>query len=127
MATTPQYASIPKNGAVNIATANTARDGTGTMGTLITGSANGTRVDDIYITARATTTAGMIRMFLSDGTNHYMIAELIVTAVTSSATVPAWSQPIMNQGIVLQSGWSLRFSTEKAESFNIAVTRGGDL
>ena len=127
MATTPQYASIPKNSAVNISTANTARDGTGTLGTLITGATNGTRVDDIYITARATTTAGMIRMFLSDGTNHYLIAELIVTAVTASATVPAWSQPIMNQGIVLQSGWSLRFSTEKAESFNIAITRSGDL
>lgn len=127
MATTPQYASIPKNGAVNIATANALRDGTGTLGTLITGAANGTRVDDIYITARGTTTAGAIRMFLSDGTNHYLIAELIVTAVTASATVPAWSTPIMNQGIVLQSGWSLRFSTEKAESFNIAVTRGGDM
>jgi hypothetical protein len=127
MATTPQYASTPINGAVNIATANALRDGTGTLGTLITASGNGMRVDDIYITATGTTTAGTIRMFLSNGTTNYLIQELIVSAVTASATVPAWSQPITNKGLVLQSGWSLKFSTEKAESFNIVITRAGSL
>jgi hypothetical protein len=127
MATTPQYASTPINGAVNIATANSLRDGTGTLGTLITASGNGMRVDDIYVTATGTTTAGTVRMFLSNGTTNYLIQELIVLAVTASATVPSWSQPINSKGIVLQSGWSLKFSTEKAESFNIVITRAGSL
>jgi hypothetical protein len=127
MATTPQYASTPINGAVNIATANAGRDGSGTLGTLIAASGNGVRVDDIYITAAGTTTAGTVRMFLSNGTTNYLIQELIVSAVTASATVPAWSQPINNKGLVLQSGWSLKFSTEKAESFNIVITRAGSL
>jgi hypothetical protein len=127
MATTPQYASTPINGAVNIATANSLRDGTGTLGTLITASGNGMRVDDIYVTATGTTTAGTVRMFLSNGTTNYLIQELIVLAVTASATVPSWSQPINSKGIVLQNGWSLKFSTEKAESFNIVITRAGSL
>jgi hypothetical protein len=127
MATTPQYASTPINGAVNIATANALRDGSGTLGTLITAGTNGTRVDDIYITATGTTTAGIVRMFLSNGTTNYLIQELIVSAVTVSATVPAWSQPITNKGLVLQNGWSLKFSTQNAESFNIVVTRAGNL
>jgi hypothetical protein len=127
MALSPQYASTPINGAVNISTANSLRDGTGTLGTLITAGTNGTRVDDIYITATGTTTAGMVRMFLSNGTTNYLIQELIVSAVTASATVPAWSQPINNKGLILQSGWSLKFSTQNAESFNIVVTRAGSL
>jgi hypothetical protein len=127
MALAPQYASTPINGAVNIATANALRDGTGTLGTLITASGNGMRVDDIYITATGTTTAGTVRMFLSNGTTNYLIQELIVSAVTVSATVPAWSQPINSKGLVLQSGWSLKFSTEKAESFNVVITRAGSL
>jgi hypothetical protein len=127
MATTPQYASTPINGAVNISTANANRDGSGTLGTLITASGNGMRIDDMYITATGNTTAGMVRMFLSNGTTNYLIQELIVSAVTTSATVPAWSQPISNKGIVLQSGWSLKFSTQNAESFNIIITRAGNL
>jgi hypothetical protein len=127
MALAPQYASTPINSAVNIATANALRDGTGTLGTLITASGNGMRVDDIYVTATGTTTAGTVRMFLSNGTTNYLIQELIVSAVTVSATVPAWSQPINSKGIILQSGWSLKFSTEKAESFNIVITRAGSL
>jgi hypothetical protein len=127
MATTPQYASTPINSAVNIATANALRDGTGTLGTLITAGTNGIRVDDIYIAATGTTTAGTVRMFLSNGTTNYLIQELIVSAVTVSATTPAWSQPINSKGLILQSGWSLKFSTEKAESFNIVITRAGSL
>jgi hypothetical protein len=127
MALAPQYAATPINGAVNIATANALRDGTGTLGTLITASGNGMRIDDIYITATGTTTAGTVRMFLSNGTTNYLIQEFIVSAVTVSATVPAWSLPINNKGLVLQSGWSLKFSTNNAESFNIVITRSGNL
>jgi hypothetical protein len=127
MALAPQYAATPINGAVNIATANALRDGTGTLGTLIAASGNGIRVDDIYITATGTTTAGTVRMFLSNGTTNYLIQELIVSANTVSSTNPAWSQPINNKGLVLQSGWSLKFSTQNAEAFNIVITRAGSL
>lgn len=127
MATAPQYAAVPATAMIQIATANTLRDGTGTLGTLITGSATGTRVDDIYITAQGTTTAGAVRMFLSDGTNNRLIAEYLVTAVTPSNTITTWTAFLSNLGLVLKSGWSLKFSTNNAEVFNVMMTRGGDL
>lgn len=127
MATTPQFASVPATAMVQIATANTLRDGTGTIGILVTAPTAGTRVDDIYIAATGTTTAGVVRMFISDGTATRLLQEFLITAVVPSTTIPVWSASLTNLGIVLQSGWSLRFSTNNAETFNIVMTRGGTL
>lgn len=126
MATNPAYAAVPATAQVQIATANTARDGTGTIGTLITAPAAGTRVDDIVICAAGTTTAGVVRMFIHDGTNYRLLQEILVAAITPSTTVAAFYAKLTNLGIVLKSGWSLRFSTHNAETFNVVVTRGGD-
>ena len=128
MATSPLYVGTIKSAQVQIATANTARDGTGTVSAaLFTVGANGSRVDDLRIVAAGTTTAGVVRMFIHDGTNFRLLDEFLVTAVTPSATVPVWQLQLFNLGIVLQNGWSLRFSTHNAESFNVVMTRGGDI
>lgn len=120
------YASYPKTAVGVLSAANTARDGTGTIVTILTAGASGTLVDDIVFTATATTTAGMLRLFLHDGTNARLLKEIPVAAITPSATVAAWTSSLSNQSILLQSGWSLRASTEKAEAFNVSVTRAGD-
>ena len=131
MATQAQYASVPKVGVGQISTANTNRDGTGTIGTVFTAGANGSRIDMIDLQATATTTAGMIRLFVHNGTNAILIGELPVTAVTPSGTLPAWSAQLntntMTQllPITIPTGWSLRASTNNAEAFNI-VAFGGD-
>jgi hypothetical protein len=131
MATQAQYASVPKVGVGQISTANTNRDGTGTIGTVFTAGANGSRIDMIDLQATATTTAGMIRLFVHDGTNAYLVVEVPVTAVTPSATNPAYTQQFntntMTQflPIVLPTGWSLRASTNNAEAFNV-IAFGGD-
>ena len=90
MAATPNYASTIITPMVRINTANTNRDGTGTLGTLVTAdAAESIRIDDIFICALGTTTAGMIRMYISDNTTHNLINEIAMTAVTPSATMPA--------------------------------------
>ena len=127
MATTPAYAPTPATAQVQIATANTARDGTGTLGTLISAGASGSRVDDIDICATGTTTAGVIRMFVSDGTNHRLVREILVVGIMPSTTLEAFRVTLRNLGIVLKSGWSLRFSTHNTETFNVVATRAGDL
>ena len=71
MATTAQYASTVKSAIAQISTANTNRNGTGTIGTVFTGAAGGSRIDDITITATGTTTAGVVRLFINDGTTSY--------------------------------------------------------
>lgn len=126
MATQAQFVTTPQSAQVQISVANTARDGTGTLGTLYTAPATGTRVDDLYIKATGTTTAGMVRMFVSDGTNHRLVDEFAVSPITPSSTVASWSYRATNLGIVLESGWSLRFSTHNGEVFNVVMTRGGD-
>lgn len=126
MAIQAQYATTPASAAVNISAANTNRDGTGTIVNVETAGASGSRIDDLTITATGTTTAGMIRLFLHDGTNARLWREVPVQAVTPSGTVQTWTATLANLALVLQSGWSLRASTHNAESFNVLVTRAGD-
>lgn len=126
MSTSPQYAGIVKTAAAQVSTANTARDGTGTLATVFTAGTNGSRIDDLTVTATGTTTAGIVRLFLHDGTNARLWKELSVSATTPSATVAAYTTYLSNLALTLQSGWSLRASTHNAETFNVIVTRAGD-
>jgi len=125
MSGSPAYAANPLNAAVNIAVANPNRDGTGTIGTLYTAPTGGARIDDIWLKAKVTTTAGMIRLWLFDGTTYRLLREILVPVVVASATVASWEQALTGLGIVLQATWSLRVSTEKGESFDVSITRGG--
>ena len=126
MSTAAQYASTVTTAAVQVTTANTNRDGTGTITTVLTAAASGTRIDDIYMVATGTTTAGVIRLFVHDGTNARLLSETLVTAITPSTTVQVWSNTLLSQAIVLKTGYSLRASTNNTETFNIIVTRAGD-
>jgi len=126
MTTSAQYASTPATAVGQVSAANTNRDGTGTIVTVLTAGASGTRVDDITVTATGTTTAGMVRLYLNDGTNSRLWREIAVSAITPSGTVAAFTAALSNLGLVLKTGWSLRASTHNAEAFNVAVTRAGD-
>lgn len=131
MATAAQFASIPKTSAVTITTANTNRDGTGSIGTVFTAGTNGSRIDKIIICARSTTTAGCIRFFIYDGGTYFLFKEMPVVAVTPAATVPSFAATLSQEievvlPLILPTGYSLRASTEKAEPFNI-IAIGGDL
>ena len=131
MSTAANYASTPKCGIGQISTANTNRDGTGTIGTIFTAGASGSRIDAINIKATGTTTAGMIRLFIHDGTNARLLTELPVLALTPSATLPSWETQLntntMTQvlPLVLPTGYSLRAATNNAETFNV-IALGGD-
>lgn len=127
MATTAQYAATARTAIAQISTANTNRNGTGTIGTVFTGGSSGSRIDDISIVATGTTTAGVVRLFINDGTTSYLWQEILVSAITPSTTVQVFSFTLLNQALILASAsWSLRASTNNAETFNILVTRAGD-
>ncbi len=128
--TTPIFALTPQIGRVRISTANTGRDGSGTVGTVITGATAGTRVDRIVITATVTTTAGMIRLFINDGTNIRAWREVPVSAVTVGANTPAFATTISSPDtaplLVLPNGYSLVASTHNAETFDVLAAVAGD-
>lgn len=128
MATTPNYTSAPRAAVVRISTANANRDGTGTVDTLFAAGSSGSRIESVDITAIDTTTAGMVRFYLHNGTSNFLYREVPISAVTPSATAKSFATQLAFSTaapLLLPSGWSLRASTEKAESFDIAVV-GGD-
>lgn len=127
MASNAQFVGTPKNGVAQVTVANTNRDGTGTLATVYTAGATGSRIDSLLVQATATTTAGMIRLFISDGANDRLIMELPVVAVTPASAIPAWSATVnFPKGLVLQATWLLKASTHNAETFNIIPTVAGD-
>ena len=65
MAASPSFIGAPRIGSAHLSAANTARDGSGTITTLLTGVAAGTRVLEIVAKAAATSAASVINIFLS--------------------------------------------------------------
>lgn len=127
MATSPAFAVTPRIASVNIATANTNRDGTGTVATLITGAASGTRIAEIVVKARVTTTAGQVRVFLYDGSTYYFFDEIAVAAATVSNSVQAVRVSTLYNNLVLpNASWSVRVATHNAESIDVTAL-GADL
>lgn len=119
---------LPENciGQGQVSVANAGRDGTGTLVDIVTAGTKGTLIELIRVVAIVTTTAGMIRLFLFDGVNNRLYAEVLVTAIVPSATVAAFSAELIpTKPLVLPTGWKLKASTEKAEAMNVIAT-GGD-
>ena len=74
-----------------------------------------------------TTTAGMLRFYISNGVTNTLLFEVPVTAIVPSAIVSPF---ISNQvgvpfPLVIPSGYSLQASTNNAEAF-IITAFGGD-
>jgi hypothetical protein len=127
MATSPVFAVTPRIGLGQVTAANANRDGTGTVVDIITGGTNGTKISEIVIEATATTTAGMVRLYLNDGTNTRLFDEISVAAATPSATVKTTRVSTLYQNLTLPNNtWKLRASTEKAEVINVIIF-GADL
>lgn len=127
MATQPAFAVTPRIGIGQVSTANTNRDGTGTVPTVLTGVSAGTRINEIVVEATATTTAGMVRLYLNDGTNTRLFDEFPVPAQTASNFAQTYRASKTYDNLVLPSAsWSLRASTHNAETFNVFAL-GADL
>ena len=122
---TPIFAQATRHAAVAISTANTNRDGTGTIATVLTAGSNGSLIERIDITAIGTTTAGVVRLFIHNGSTYFLWKEILVGAITPSATVAAFMRTVREK-MFLPSGWSVRAATHNAESFNVHAF-GSDL
>lgn len=124
MSLDPNFAAVPKPTLAVLSAANANRDGTGTIVTLFTATAAGGMVTVIRICATSTTTAGMIRIYIYDGTNTRLFDEVVVNAITPSATVKAWQTVLVYRGesaIILGNAHEVRASTEKAETFHVTT------
>lgn len=129
MASTPSFTSTPRVGVANVSSANTNRDGTGTITALLTGAAAGTKVTSISAQATVTTTAGMVRIFITtdSGSTWRLFDELAIAAATVSASVKGTRISTTYTDLVLaDASHRLGCTTHNAESINV-VALGGDL
>lgn len=129
MATAPVFIGTPRIDSANVATANTAKDGTGTITTLTTGATNGTRILEIVVKSQVTTAAGNVCIFLStdSGTTWRLFDEFLQGVVTSSATTSSYRASRNYTNLLLKDGTHrLGVTTTISQSINV-LAFGGDL
>ena len=75
-----------------LTTANTAKDGTGTVATLFTAGADGARIERVRSIARGTNVATVLRLFINNGltnataANNTLYANVTIAATTNTET-----------------------------------------
>jgi hypothetical protein len=80
----------------------------------------------------ATTAAGVINIFIFDGTNYILYTQIPVQAVTSSTTAPAFQAVISSNTnanilpINLPTGYSVRAAVSTAQTGVRVTALGGD-
>lgn len=132
MATSAQYAATPRFGAGLLTTADTSLTAPTTVATILTAGSSGTRIDYIDIQGVATTVAGIVNLFVYDGTTYHLWAQVNVVAVTSSTTAAAWSAALSSNSnanimpLTLPTGHSLRATTTIAQTGIKVSAYGGD-
>jgi hypothetical protein len=132
MATSAQYAATPRVGSANLTTQDTSLTAPTTVSTILTAGASGTRIDYIDVQGVATTVAGLINLFIYDGTNYILWAQVPVIAVTSSTTAPAFQSTLSSNvnanlmPLIIPTGYSLRATTSVAQTGVRVTAMGGD-
>jgi hypothetical protein len=132
MATSAQYAATPRVGSATLTTADTSLTAPTTVGTVLTAGASGTRIDYIDIQGVATTSAGLINLFIFDGTNYILWNQVPVIAITSSTTAPAFQATLSSNvnanlmPLIIPTGHSLRATTSISQTGIRVTALGGD-
>jgi hypothetical protein len=132
MSTSAQYASTPKVGSANLTTADTSLTAPTTVGTILTAGASGTRIDYIEVLGVATTVAGLVNLFIFDGTTYFLWQQVPILAITSSTTVPTFVANLSSNSnsnvmpLTLPTGYSLRATTTVAQTGVRVIAYGGD-
>ena len=132
--TAPIFSRIARNEWTNgVATANTAKDGTGTVDTVFTADAtNGSYLQKLIVRPRGTNIASVLRVFLNNGStnatpaNNCLIAELSLPATTNTevAAIAGFELPI---NLPLDAGYKVNVTLGTTVAGGYAVSaHGGD-
>lgn len=132
MSTSAQYASTPKVGSALLTTADTSLTAPTTVGTVFTAAASGSRIDYIEVMGVATTVAGLINLFIYDGTTYSLWQQVPVQAITTSTTAPSFVANLSSNSnanvlpLTIPTGYSLRATTTVAQTGVRVIAYGGD-
>lgn len=129
MAPAPIFTGSVRSEAVSISTANTNRDGTGTIGTLFTAGSSGSKIEEIVVKSDGDPADCTIVFYLHDGSTYFVYDEWdIGNPAAGSATVASYREVRTYENLVLESGWSLRCSITAAPTSGTVkvLAFGGD-
>ena len=128
MASTPAFAATPVcwTGLVP-ATADTSLTAPTNATTLGTAGASGTKIDEIVCQGVGTTAAGVLSVFLHDGSTYHLVDQFLVASVTSSSTARAWRAVRNYANLILPTNaWTLRVTIATAANQSmVKVTATG--
>lgn len=115
MAATPNFAAAPRMGIGRPTAANTGRDGSGALVNILTGAANGTRVDRIEIQSGGSgaPVTTCMRLFVHDGTTAFLIKEVLISAPPTPNNTTLGYQttinfPVEHPLVLPNANWSLK-------------------
>lgn len=131
MAVSPAFIGTPRIGVGSVSTANTNRDGTGTIVDVITGASTGTRILEVVFKADGDPADCTVVLYLYDGANSVVFDELdLGNPAAGSATVASYRGTLTYANLVLPSAtWKLQASitaTPTAGTVKV-IALGGDL
>lgn len=120
MALNPNFTSTPRVGVGTVSTANTARDGTGTIVDILTGVAAGTKIFEVWYKSTGDLADCVLTLFLHDGTTYQLFDEVdLGDQAAGSTTVTAFRGSKTFDNLVLPSAsWKL------AAAITVAPTSG---
>lgn len=121
MASSPAFAATAVVGAGTVpATADTSLTAPTNVTTVVTGASTGTKIEELAFVGLGTTVAGIVNVFLYDGSTYHLYDEILVSAVTASTTVPAWRTTRQYSNLFLAStSWSLRVTNTVAGNVSL--------
>lgn len=129
--TKPIYSSAPIINWGTVATANTAKDGTGTVVTVFTADAsNGGRIEKVKVRAAGTNVATVLRIFINNGStnatpaNNTLYTEATIAATTLSE-VAALADTEILLGLALPAGYKINITIGTTVAAGLAVTGVG--
>jgi hypothetical protein len=120
MSATPAFASVPRLGVAAVSTANTNRDGTGTIVDLLTGAAAGTRIERVVAQATGDPADSVVTLFIHNGTSYFLFDEFdLANPAAASTTLPAYRAERAYSDI-----WLPTASFKIAAAITVALTSG---
>lgn len=87
---------------------------------IVAGGASGSQLVGLTFKGVGTTTAGLVKLYLYDGTNRRLLMEFVVPAITTSTTVPGWFNSYSDPFLFLTSStWKLQAEISVTNTIDI--------
>lgn len=120
MSANPSFTTTPRLGFGSVSTANTNRDGTGTIVDILTGAASGTKVTSIVLKATGDPADSVVTLFIHDGTSYRLYDEIdLGDPAAASTTVTGYRSQKHYGDLILPSA-----SYKLAAAITVALSSG---